>query len=78
MLTKTEAKKVMTGDYIPNGKPVDIQDLTFRRTLEFEVYRCGRQTGYDPQSGPIFCGDLAEWLAKVDNGVVCLCERHHK
>lgn len=78
-MTKTEARNLLKGDYIPNGKRVDsevMRTLQFRRTFEHEVYRCGRSTDYDPQSGPIYCGGLAEFIAVTDNGVVALCQRH--
>lgn len=79
MMTKTEAKELLKGDYIPKGKRVDpevLRMMQFRRTFEHEVYRCGRHVQYDPQSGPIYCGCLAEFVAVTDNGIVALCQRH--
>ena len=78
MLTKSAARRLQR-DYIPDGKLVDINTLKFRRTREDEVYQCCYPTAYDPQSGNIYCGGIAEWVANVDGGgVVCLCgERGH-
>jgi len=79
-LTKKIAKELIDGDFIPNDERVDIRELTFRRTQEHEVFRCCRSTGCDPQSGPLYCGDIAEFIAlvKIKGSVmvVSLCERH--
>ena len=77
MLTKSEAKALRHMDYIPNGKKVDIRKLHFRETEEHEVFFCAAQTGNDIQSGPIYCGDVADWISHTqDGGVACLCNRH--
>ena len=78
-LTKEKAKQLLKGDFIPGGKEVDITNLDFRETREDEVYQCCRQTGYDLQSGPLYCGNVAEYVAFTDGGLVALCgnQRRH-
>jgi hypothetical protein len=81
-LTKEEAKKLLSPDFIPGGGRIDIRKLEFRRTGEEEMWRCCRNTGFDPQSGPFFCGKIAEYVAFVGEegqgiiGAVAVCERH--
>ncbi len=77
MITKSDAKKLQR-DFIPNGgRSVDIRLHTFRRTDDYEIYQCCRQVAYDPQSGPIYCGKVSEYIARIDDtGIVTLCERH--
>lgn len=78
-MLKADAKKLLaqTRDYIPGGKPVaDIAALTFRRTSEHEVLLCGTQTGNDIQSGPFYCGAIADWVAVTTNGTAAVCGRH--
>ncbi len=77
MLSKKTARDLQR-DFIPDGEEIDINTLEFKRTGEYEVFRCCRQTGYDLQSGPIYCGNVAEYIARVPetHGVVALCERH--
>jgi len=55
---------------------VDIKELEFRRATDYEVYRCLRQTGNDSQSGPFYCGNIAEFIAitKDGKGRVTICE----
>ena len=81
-LTKQTARELLKGDFIPDGKPVDIRGLKFRRTRDDEVLQCCMPTGYDPQSGPFYCGDIAELVAFVEEdgqvvGSVALCNRRH-
>ena len=79
MCTKTDIKNLLKRDYIPRGRAVtdeEFRKMKFRKTEEDEVYQCARQSSYDIQSGPIYCGELAEWIGKTESGVVCLCERH--
>lgn len=70
----------MTPDYIPNGTrrvPLDrVLTLRFRRTTNNEVLRCGAIVGHDIQSGSIYCGDLADFVAPTDTQYVAVCERH--
>jgi hypothetical protein len=80
-VNKSEAKKLVEKmrDYIPGGARVaDVKALTFRRTREDEVILCGAQTGDDLQSGPCFCGKIAEWVARTSGGVAAICDRHAK
>lgn len=77
---KQLAKKVREGDYIPGGERVrSMDDFEFRETTDDEVFRCGTSICSDPQSGPIFCGDVADYIGihKGDpNKAVALCRRH--
>ncbi len=75
-LTKDTAKKIRLGNFIPEGKPADITTLRFRKTREYEVYYCCCRVGCDPQSGPMFCGDISEHVAFTADGYVGCCERH--
>lgn len=82
-LTKEVAKKLLKRDFIPGGEPVDIRTLKFRKTKEHEVYRCCAPTGHDPQSGPYYCGEVAELVAFIEKdgrivSVVGVCNRQHK
>lgn len=78
MITKSAARELTESDFIPGGERVDIRKLRFRRTEEHEVYRCCRQVADDIQSGPIYCGQVAEWVATTRGGmaIVATCERH--
>lgn len=82
MITKTDARKLVDKlrDYIPGGKkPVsNPQTLQWRPTTELEIHHCGVQTGRDIQSGPYFCGAIADFVAEVPEGTVAVCEKHHK
>lgn len=79
-----DAAKQLQRDWIPDGvrnkaPAVDIHDKQFRHTSQYEVYRCCRQSNYDPQSGPIYCGRVAEYITVelLEGGyVVALCENH--
>lgn len=81
-MTKAEAERAQRAlkeDYVPKGKPVRIKDLTFRKLKDDEpVYQCCKPTAHDIQSGPIFCGKIASYIAFVsaENGYVFLCENH--
>jgi len=70
--------KDLQGDYIPGGLPVDLIDCTdWRRTAKDEIRRCCCTLGDDIQSGPIFCGDIADFVATSPRGcLVALCETH--
>jgi len=84
MLTKTAAHTLQKNlrDYIPGGKALSsdqIEQLVFRETAEFEIYHCGTRTGEDIQSGPYYCGDIADFIARTsDGGVVAICGRHKR
>jgi len=80
-LTKKNAKDLLQRDYVPNGDEKmsrkELAALDFRKTLDCEIHQCGMMVGFDPQSGPLFCGDIAEYVAFTDHGsAVCLCEKH--
>ncbi len=80
MMTKQEARELQR-DYLPNGGHVDretVRKLVFRAAGPNEIYRCGMQSSYDPQSGPIFCGAVADYIAPLDKPtqVLCLCAYH--
>ncbi len=80
MTTKTEARKLQ-GSFTPEGRMLsedEVKRLQFRLTKENEVLRCVCSTGIDPQSGPLFCGDVADYVAVTDGGHVALCEHHMK
>jgi hypothetical protein len=75
------AAKALKRDYIPGGPGMsreEAEKLTWRPTMEHEVHQCGRQTGDDyPQSGPIYCGDVADFIAISPSGsVMAVCKRH--
>lgn len=67
-LTKEIAKSLQEKDFIPRGKPISRESLSFRRTTENEVYRCCAHVGNDLQSGPMFCGKIAEFVAFTESG----------
>ena len=72
----------MDGDFIPGGKEISPKGLNYRPTTEYEIYRCCAQTENDPQSGPLFCGKLADYTSEViENGkligYVAVCNKHY-
>lgn len=79
-MTKKFAKRLQS-DFVPDGRALsskEVAQLRFRRTRSHEVYQCAARTGHDPQSGPIFCGRVAEWVAYTDDGILALCEGRHR
>ena len=80
-LDKKRAEELQ-GDFVPGGKPIDIHKLSFRIVKEHEIYQCCHRVANDPQSGPIFCGRVAEYVTEIKDGesdvtgVVALCKRH--
>jgi hypothetical protein len=56
----------------------EYKSLKFRKTKSDELHRCGTIVGDDwPQSGYIYCGDIAEWINELENGyIVALCSKH--
>ena len=81
MITKTEARALVDKmrDYIPGGGPVSRpQTLQWRPTTELEIFHCCVQTGSDIQSGPYYCGTLADFVATIPGGIVAACEKHHR
>jgi hypothetical protein len=78
-MNKLEAKALVEKmrDYIPGGKPVDPSRLIFRPTSNTgAVHLCGVRTGEDIQSGPYYCGKVADWFATTADGTVAICDRH--
>ncbi len=70
-------QKELKSDFVPNGPPVDIRSCVFRRLRDNEpVRQCCRRVSHDIQSGPIFCGCIADYLTELEDGEVALCERH--
>jgi hypothetical protein len=81
MLTKTAARTLQKNlrDYIPGGKALSrdqLGQLVFRETAESEIYHCGTRTGNDIQSGPYYCGAIADFVAPVPGGIVAICDLH--
>lgn len=74
-MLKEQAKRLQS-DFIPDGKRLsreEVLKLEFRKTTADEVYQCCLSTQYDMQSGPIFCGRVAEWIAITEGGFIALC-----
>lgn len=77
VVTKDFVRKMEGGlDFIPRGEFVAIDSLEFRPTNNLELFQCCQQTGNDPQSGPYYCGKVAELVAGNRNKYVGLCQRH--
>jgi hypothetical protein len=79
-LTK-EAIRSFSREFFPRGKTVKTCDWNFRRTEEDEIYRCCLSIGSDSQSGPFFCGKVADYVAFPEEdgavvGAAALCESH--
>lgn len=86
-MTKSEARDFLETcrDYLPRGgralRQEEIRSLQFRETAEHEIYHCGCQTGDDIQSGPYYCGAIADFVANApdgSSGVVAVCGRHKR
>lgn len=75
-MTKTEIKTLIESDFIPGGKCIDVSNLVFRKTNQTEILRCCKTVGEDVQSGPIYCGSIAEYTSQTDHGRINFCERH--
>ena len=76
MITKTQAKNLLPSDFVPGGKQLtseELRNLKFRRTTENEIFQCCVITGEDIQSGPYFCGQIAEFVAFSSDSMVALC-----
>jgi hypothetical protein len=78
----------VNGDYVPRNPthfcPADesgegVKDYVNPRRLPFgSEDRCGRPRSYDPQSGPIYCGQPADVMAEsasCDGAVYVLCAK---
>ncbi len=76
-LTKEVAERIRRGCFIPRGEEVVTDTLEFFSTGPHEVHFCSEWVSNDPQSGPIYCGDIASKIAfTVQGNVVGLCGRH--
>ncbi len=75
-----ETVKEFRRSFVPKGRTLTDEEfkyIKFRRTGPDELYRCSAIIGDDwPQSGFIYCGDVAEWIGTINDGNVCLCSRH--
>jgi len=79
-MNKALARQLQS-DYIPGGRQLseeEFKKLRFRRTLDDEIRQCGCSSSSDPQSGPIYCGNVAEWVAPTEDGILALCSRHFR
>lgn len=79
-MTKEVAKKLREGHYVENGIEIthkEFKKLKFRKTNSTEIERCATIIGDDSQSGPLYCGDIAEYVGKRKKGILWLCERHY-
>jgi hypothetical protein len=74
-MTKGFAQQLQR-DFIPGGgllSPEEVGSLVFRRTTASELFQCCVSVGEDIQSGPLYCGRIAEWVAPHRDGSVALC-----
>ncbi len=80
LMNLKELIKEFDTSFVPNGRMLTKEELKiikYRRTKNDEIYRCGAIVGDDwPQSGPIYCGRVADWISEIEDGKLCLCERH--
>lgn len=54
----------LPADYIPpGGEALSVKNV--RQIPSGLFARCGASTSYDEQSGPIYCGERAEYMAEV-------------
>ena len=74
--TKSLLRKYQGNDFIPKGDPVQRDSLDFRATGIFELFQCCHPTGSDIQSGPYYCGEIAELVVGNRREYVGLCEKH--
>lgn len=76
-LTKTLAKQIENKDFIPDGKRLKFEDIEgWRETTEYEILYCCVQIDDDIQSGPIYCGKVADYTSVDPNYTVHLCSMH--
>lgn len=72
-LSSKDRAERLQHEFIPRGEAVELGKLSFGFTLDDEIYRCCVQTSRDPQSGPIYCGAVAEFVALIEHDYVGLC-----
>ena len=63
-------------DFIPDAPSSHIDDLRFRQTTYWEVFQCCEQVGDDIQSGPMYCGKIADLVVGDRFKYIGLCSRH--
>jgi len=75
--------KSLQREFFPKYNPSDEQNLqaiSFRKTTENEIHRCCAETNYDSQSGPIYCGDIADYISNSplipSDKLFAFCEKH--
>ncbi len=74
--------KVMSSDFVPDGTVMSFdkihkEGIAFRKLSRDEVWRCCRMTSEDIQSGPIYCGKMAQLLGALpDSTFIALCDAH--
>ena len=85
VLTKSliKAANAFREDWVPKEKGEIIPDpkaLKWRTTEEWEVYHCAIVTGNDIQSGPIYCGQLCEYIHITEDQkkYIAVCELHYQ
>lgn len=80
LFSKENARKLLRGDFIPgDGRVKDTKNLKWRKTEDFEVHQCCIVVGHDIQSGPGYCGGIADWIAETKPGMyMSVCNRHKK
>ena len=54
----------------------EFKKLKFRKTNEDEIFWCGVKIAEDSQSGPIYCGEVAEYIALTESIAACSCKKH--
>jgi len=79
VLSKSEVRHLLEEvDFVPEFAGKLMKPFRIVRKLsEHEVKRCGRWVGEDAQSGPIYCGRIAEYKCIDVNGLMLfLCREH--
>ncbi len=87
-MTREEIKALIKDfkrDWIPssdglNGKHICRDKIINVRPAQ-RLERCCHITGTDDQSGPIYCGDLADYIADVvgiEGVIVAVCAYHKR
>lgn len=80
-MNKTLAKSLQ-GDFVPDGTSefiIERGKTDWKELSEDQVHRCCTQTSYDVQSGPIYCGNIADYFTIVGNDeIVTVCKKHAK
>ena len=69
-------------DYVPKGRivtPDEVRKAPWREVEDGEICYCHQRVANDIQSGPIYCGDLADFTADFpDNHCLSFCARHFR